>query len=172
MEFDEYSSGQNGACRGRRVAERVPCPTLQDVERVGHPSADVERIQTQLRVRTGVERAFGDQFGRVRADQADLASTGRLQQVNEFLQRLTVMTVRGPCQVAGVVIEDNHQIVVTAPIRDLIDADPSQPVEGIFVARASATTLPAIAPTVRTTPSSTRPLRSSRCAGRPDDLII
>ena len=59
------------------------------------------------------------------------------------------MTVSGPRQPARVMIDNDHQVLGTAPIGDLVDPDPDQPSNGSRAVRASPTTCPAIAPTVR-----------------------
>ena len=72
-----------------------------------------------------------DPLGRVGADQADLGATLGAEQVEERLQGLAIMSCRGPHQSAGVVIDDHHQVLVAAPIGDLVDPDPRQPIERI-----------------------------------------
>ena len=41
------------------------------------------------------------------------------------------MTGRGPHEPAGVVVDDDHQVLVAAPVGDLIDPDAGEPVEGV-----------------------------------------
>ena len=67
-------------------------------------------------------------FGR---DQTDLGSPFRAEEIEELLESVLVVAGFGPHQPTGVVIDDDHQILVAAPVGDLVDPDPFEPVEGI-----------------------------------------
>ena len=75
--------------------------------------------------------ALADPFSRVGTDKPDMTGSFGPEEIEEGLQRGPVVTGGGPHQTASVVVDDDHQILVAAPIRDLIDPDPTQPVEGI-----------------------------------------
>ena len=51
--------------------------------------------------------------------------------VEEHFQRGVVAARAGPHQVPGVVIDDDDQVAVSALVGDLIDPDPTQPIEAI-----------------------------------------
>ena len=55
----------------------------------------------------------------------------RAEEIEELLQGRPVMPGRRPHQPARVVVDDDHQILVTAAIGDLVDPDPHQPIERI-----------------------------------------
>ena len=61
----------------------------------------------------------------------DPAGSFGAEEIEERLQGGLVMTVGGPHQPAAVVIDDDHQVLVAAPIGDLVDPDPHQPVERV-----------------------------------------
>ena len=91
----------------------------------------MERVQAQRGVLAGGQGAVTDPFGRIRADQADLAGPLGPEEIEELLQGGPVVTGLGPHQPAGVVIDDDHQVAVAAPVGDLVDPDPGEPIEGI-----------------------------------------
>jgi hypothetical protein len=82
-------------------------------------------------VGAGRQGHVADPLGRIGADQADSGGPFRTEQIEEPLQGGPVMAGGGPHQPAGVVVDDDHQVLVAAPVGDLVDPDASEPVEGV-----------------------------------------
>ncbi len=110
---------------------------------------DVERVQAQRGVLTRGQGAVTDPLGRIRADQPDTTGSFGSEEIEELLEGGPVVTGLGPHHPAAVVVDDDHQVLVSAPVGDLVDPDPGEPVEGIPDLAGVGTTRPAIAPTVR-----------------------
>jgi len=77
----------------------------------------------------------GDPARPVCRDEPDLPATLLAQRVEERSQGLLVPPRLGPHQLAGVVVDDDHQVLVAFLVRDLVDPDADQLVEGSVAAR-------------------------------------
>jgi hypothetical protein len=91
----------------------------------------VERVQAQRGVGAGGGGAVTDPLRRIGADQLDAAGSFRSEEIEERLQGGPVVSAGGPHQPAAVVVDDDHQRAVAAPVRDLVDPDPHQSVERV-----------------------------------------
>lgn len=91
----------------------------------------MERVQAERGVLASGQGAVADPLGRIRADQADLGCSFRSEEIKEPLEGGPVVAGGGPHQPAGVVVDNDHQVLVAAPVGDLIDPDPGQPIERV-----------------------------------------
>ncbi len=108
------------------VPHRIPDLTTNLVESIGGPRHDVERIETQPRLRTVTLDYVFDPGGSICADQCQPRAPFRTQGVEEPGQGRFVTTSGGPHEPSAIVVHDHNQVLVTSAVADLIDADPPQ----------------------------------------------
>jgi len=113
------------------AARLVPDLATNVVERLGGEHHDVERVDAS----DGVGNAFGDRTrdprGHVGRHQFDLFAAFFAERVKERQHRLAVPAGCGPDQAAGVMVHDDGQVPLALAVADLVDPDPSEPVEQI-----------------------------------------
>ena len=73
----------------------------------------------------------GDPLGHVSRNMSNRLGPVVSELVEEDIQRCFAATWPGPDQPAGVMVDNHNQIPVSPLIGDLIDSDPSQPLEAI-----------------------------------------
>ena len=124
------SLGHDG--RDRVTSRRlVPGSATLDVERFDRPRDDVKRIGAAHGVRGSLGNDAGDPARHVRRDVGQLRSAFVAEFVVEHLKVGVGAARADPHQMAGVVIDHDDQVAVSALVGDLIDPDPSQPVDAI-----------------------------------------
>ena len=116
-----------------RVSSRclVPGSASFDIERFDAPRDDVERIGAAQCVRGSLGDDAGDPARHVRRNMGQQGSAFVAELVEEHLQIGVGAARAGPHQMSGVVIDHDDQVAVPALVGDLIDPDPTQPIEAI-----------------------------------------
>jgi hypothetical protein len=103
----------------------IPGPAADLIEGVSRPPHHMEGVGDPNRVGTGLGHDGVDEVRAVGRDMSDLRTALGAQEVKEPAHRGAVAARRGPHQPAGVVIDDDHQILVTVLVADLVDPDPA-----------------------------------------------
>jgi hypothetical protein len=89
-----------------------------------------------VRAERGVGTALGDHdsdpLGRVSTDQPDPRRPLLTQKLEELLEGLLVTSDRGPDESSAVVVHHHGQVLVPAPVADLVDADADESLEGVL----------------------------------------
>ena len=130
-------------------------------------------IETQLGVDTVRHGAVADPLSSIGRHELDVVGPFGSEEIKELLQRFAVVALSCPHETAGVVIDHDHQILVTAPIRDLIDADADQRIERI--ARGPAVSHHPRSNRTNGAPRDTHQLHHRSLGGvrhQPRDLVI
>jgi hypothetical protein len=91
----------------------------------------MERVGTADRVRSTTGHGFGDPVGHVSRNMGDFGCPLVSKLVEEHVESSFAASRAGPDEAAGVVVNNNDQIPVSAFIGDLIDSDPPQTVKTI-----------------------------------------
>jgi hypothetical protein len=121
-----------------RAAGVVPHLAADLVEGLSRPLHDMKRVDAQRRPVAALPDHVTNPLQRISADQPDPLATLVAEQVEELTEGLLVMARGRPHQPASVVIDDHHQIPVTALVGDLVDPDTRQPVEVMCCGSCSA----------------------------------
>ena len=104
----------------------VPGPAPFVIQCPGGPADHVKRVGTADRLGAARGDHVDDPAGGIGRDVGDLSTPIRSQRVEEPVQGRVVAAGRGPDQPAAVVVDHDRDVVVSALIGDLVDADTPQ----------------------------------------------
>jgi hypothetical protein len=86
----------------------------------------MERIGAQRRPGTPSPHDPGNPLGRVGGDKRDRRAPLGPEGIEERLEGRLRSTVGGPHEASGVMVDDDHEIALAAPVADLVDPDPDE----------------------------------------------
>jgi len=104
----------------------VPDLAADLIQGIGGGLDDMKRIQGDDRVRAALGDRPGDPVGVIAGHVLDLRAALLTQHIQELLDRFAVPAIRCPHQPAGVMIDDDGQVLVAFADRDLIKSEALQ----------------------------------------------
>ncbi len=124
-------AGEAETAGGATAFGLVPGAAPFDIERFDRPRDNMERIGAPHRVRGPVGDDAGDPVSHISRNMGEQRGSFGTELVEEHFQGGVVAARSGPHQPATVMVHDDDQVAVAAFVGDLVDPDPTQPVETI-----------------------------------------
>lgn len=111
---------------------RAPDPSAHRVKGVGGPHDDVERVGAAHRGRAAFAHHGLDPVRGIGGHMRDQCAAMLAELVEEAAEHGLGAALRGPHQPTGVMVDDHGQVLLPAPVGDLVDADPAQPAQPVM----------------------------------------